>query len=289
MNFTPFQTVKNIYDVVNIKKIYSIFPTSLRVTQLTSNQLLNFLQSRVDEQDIEIQRLLSLLRESSNQTIDLSSLQNLISGLDSTVSSEILGLLTDAASTSEEAQLQSQINTKLAQGFIRVGNSLLFVKVNENINERYPFSISHNKEKDLGFQSSDLKSPESVIFENLGKLPVYFIKEEKWTSSDDSKVTLPRGITNVFNFSQLSGIHNRISTLEAGSTVTTPVTLGYDSASEYESAGFGGIRAGIGFDDDRTWYGTMYIYVADRILPFDAMKNQQRAILGSMRLFRNRK
>jgi hypothetical protein len=130
MAYTPFQLIQNIYDVVNLKKIYNIFPTSLRVTQLTSNQLLDFLQGRVDEQNEEIQRLLALLRESTNQQLDLSALQNLLDGLDSTIGGEIADLLSGAGATAEDSALQAQITAKISQGYKRFGDSLVFIKTN---------------------------------------------------------------------------------------------------------------------------------------------------------------
>lgn len=285
MAYTPFQLIQNIYDVVNLKKIYNIFPTSLRVTQLTSNQLLDLLQNRVDAQDEEIQRLLALLRESSNQQIDLSDLQSLLSGLESTVDVQIRDLLTGATQSTENTALQATISAKLAEGFRQVGNSLLFYKVDKNLTVDYDFNINHTDENGAGFRESDLDSPRSVTFENIGEETLYFVKEEKWTHNDDN-ISIPRFNTNAFKFALYPNLNSTPLEIQAKQVLSTNVNLQYNSKDEYDSIGLK--RNGA----TNSWYGQMYIHTSPNSNgTFSGIlqnPSRQSSLIGTMKLYRDR-
>lgn len=266
--YTPFLLNQIEIDEITIKKIYDLFPRSLRVEQLTSNELLDLLRSQVDEKDAEIQRLLEIIANFSETTIDLSTLESLLSSLGGELTGGILDALNNTGVQIDDAQLSQEIANLQARGFTRAGETLLFFKVTNDPTNSFIFNINHTREK-RGFPESDLQTPSKVEFENIGDTPLTFTKQEKWLSNDDN-LSLPRN-TNAFNFINLRGISTTGQIIQPGESLSTVVKLNYKSRSAYD-------RVGLRRDNDsNTWYG-------DMILKVGSVEQN----MGSMRLYRDR-
>ena len=262
--YTPFLLNQIEIDEITIKKIYDLFPRSLRVAQLTSNQLLDLLRSQVDEKDAEIQRLLEIIASFSETTLDLSTLESLLSSLGGELTGGILDALDDAGVQVDDAQLSQQIANLQSNGYVRIGQTLLFAKVVDvpQTNNKFiniPFVAVQAGRGTLGFDNPiTLNSPTQVILKNIGNDTVYFTRGEVWSSNDDG-LRLPTNPTNVFKFSTYSQ-EAKVYTIQGNSgDIIETISLGYPSLDS--------IWDSIGLNDDgqntTIYNGSVYILASN--------------------------
>lgn len=271
--YNPFKPiVETKYNINNIKKVYDIFPSSLRRAQLSSSELVELLRSQVFDRDVTIDELRRQLAELStfNETTLDEQLANL--GFDS-IGDLLNQFLEGGTENAEEAAL-------LAQGYKRISDTKLYVLVDKNAQSTYTFNINHTDEN-AGFFPSDIKSPLGIEFKNIGDVPVYFVKQENWTSNDDKK-RLPGSSVNAFKFTEYP-LSNRVFSIQPKETKTTRVELYYKSKDAYTNAGLS--RE----DSTNTWYGEMLIYGTNQETTNSGIvKSQIPTSIGNMRLYRDK-
>jgi len=272
--FEPFKLEEPNYNTINIKKVYDIFPTSLRIKQLTSQQLLEFLESQIDDRDEQIEELLRRLAELLNEDRALNKATGTLTDFTTNLEKSLNDLIN---STLENTAENASVSAAEQSGFTRVGNTLLFFKVNNDPNNTFIFNMNHTDENGKGIRESDLQTPNSIEFRNLGDTPLTFTKEEKWTSNDDNITRIVNGQssyptnTNVFNFNSLPGITGPGFTLGANESITSQVSLFYKSKDAYKNVGLR--RSG----ETNTWFGNMFVNV-----------DNNTANMGNMRLYRDK-
>jgi len=109
--FEPFKLEEPNYNTINVKKVYDIFPTSLRIKQLTSQQLLEFLESQIDDRDEQIEELLRKLAQLLNEGTALGdvsgTLTDFTTNLEGTLKTLIGETLRDVSSDTTDAQLEA--------------------------------------------------------------------------------------------------------------------------------------------------------------------------------------
>jgi len=188
--YTPFLLNQIEIDEITIKKIYDLFPRSLRVEQLTSNELLDLLRSQVDEKDAEIQRLLEIIANFSETTLDLSTLESLLSSLGGELTGGILDALNNTGVQIDDAQLSQEIANLQANGYVQINQTLLFAKVVD------------------------------VVQTNTKFIDVPFVAVQR-------TLGLPNNPTNVFKFSTYSQEATVYSIPGKSGEVTETISLGY--------------------------------------------------------------
>lgn len=245
------------YNITNLKKVLDVFPSSLQVKQLTSNQLLERLEDMIEDRDIRIEELLARLADRNAIGSDIDSINDQLNSL-----SDNLDLEQFVNEAAEDTELEARIESLKGQGYVQIGDTPLYVLVEDSPRENIEFNMNHTREKD-GFPASDLKSPSGIKFANVSKdEDVWFMKHENWTSDLDGFYNDRRfkpnrtdnfGPTNVFRFKNYTNAHKRAYKIPKDSDASTPVTLYYDSKGDYKDAGLK--RRG----ETNEWAGNMLI------------------------------
>jgi len=232
---------KPVFDITNIKKIYNIFPQSLKTNRIASEKLLELLRSQLDTRNRTIEQLQAdierILNDESSAGDTISqltdSLENI--GLDNLID-ELLGTFAD-----------QEKNTLISQGFIQLGadsDVLVRVKTTESdLNDRKDeFYISHRFGQTLS--NSDVLSPTFVEIKNVGNQDAFIKKRETWFGTFDDGATNTtlqlrnKNDINVFNFNELENISDNSVKVDANSSLTTPIGINYSTRGAYESVGF---------------------------------------------------
>jgi len=233
---------KPVFDISNIKKIYDIFPRSLKTNRIISERLLELLRSQLDTRNKTIEQLQADIERiltdeiSAGDTISqlTDSLQNI--GLDNLID-DLLGTFAD-----------QEKNTLISQGFIQLGadsDVLVRVKTTESeLNDRKDeFYISHRFGQT--FSNADVLSPTFVEIKNVGSQDAFIKKREKWFGTFDDGATNQtlqlryKNDINVFNFNELGNITGENSVkINANSSLTTPIGINYSTPGSYEAEGF---------------------------------------------------
>jgi len=232
-----FEKIENIlkkssFDIVNIKKIYDIFPRSLKTNRIISERLLELLRSQletrnktIDQLQAEIERILTDEISAGDTISQLTdSLQNI--GLDNLID-DLLGTFAD-----------QEKNTLISQGFIQLGadsDVLVRVKTTESdLNDRRDeFYTSHRINQVLS--NTDVLSPTFVEIKNVGAQDAFIKKRETWfgTFDDNSELQnfsfINNTTINVFNFNELGNISDNIAKISANSSITTPIGIYYQA------------------------------------------------------------
>jgi len=178
--FEPFKLEEPNYNTINIKKVYDIFPTSLRIKQLTSQQLLEFLESQIDDRDEQIEELLRRLAELLNEGTSVddisTNLANFTTNLEGSLNSLINDALNDTKNDTESASLRGQ-------GYQQAGRNL-FIKVetDTNVDSRFqPYQFAHNNnDEQAGSGSRITLNPSQVLLRNTGETPIQIQKLENY-------------------------------------------------------------------------------------------------------------
>jgi len=271
----PFSQLKiREYNITNLKKILNIFPTQLKVEELTSNQLLDKLRSIIKDRDITIEELLAQLANRQNASDQLTGINDKLSGL-----ADDLNLGEIVQQTSKDSAQQARIQSLLSQGYVQIGNTPLYVLVESSPTSNIKFNINHTDEN-AGFPESDLKSPSSLKFVNVSKTnDVWFMKFEDWKSNLDG-ISIPNDPTNAFRLVQFTDAHKRAYKIPKDSDVSTSVRLYYKSKGDYKDAGLK--RSG----ETNEWSGFMKIRA--KIDNSDGIHDIKGTDIGNMRLYRDR-
>jgi len=290
--YNPFKPItENIYDINNIKKVYDIFPSSLRRAQLSSNELVEFLRSQLFDRDItieELQRQLAQIADFSGTRLD-EELANL--GFD-----DISSLIDSLLSSEQQAARRTQLE---AQGYVKIADTELYVLVDTAPSDIYEFNINHTDEN-AGFFESDIKSPFSIEFKNIGEDRIYFIKQETWLNDDDGYLAGNRSpsytgkrfgvntndgfmFTNAYKFDEFPLLDALLSSIGAGETKSTRISLNYKSEDAYTNAGLSRDS------QTNTWYGEMQILASTSTTATTAdLRELIPTSIGKMRLFRDK-
>jgi len=178
--FEPFKLEEPNYNTINIKKVYDIFPTSLRIKQLTSQQLLEFLESQIDDRDEQIEELLRRLADLLNEGTTLGNvsgnLANFTTNLEGTLNSLNNDTLTETEQNAESASLRGQ-------GYKQAGRNL-FIKVETDltVDSRFQgYEFAHNNDDEqAGSGKRRTINPSRVLFRNTGTVPIQVQKLEDY-------------------------------------------------------------------------------------------------------------
>lgn len=295
MSYNPFanRLVIPEYDTVNIKKIYDVFPRLLRVKQLTSDQLLEELRRQLQQRDVRIEELLNLLDRLRNQTTSFDDLQDLIQQLSGTLGTDLEAILQGLLTSVGDAQKQSKVDSLLNRGFIRIGESDLFVKVNSTDDRSRVFYLRSDNEKNGG--DLNLVSPTSpVTFANASdENRVYFFKREFWNYTSEKYENIenrfdgdPFPPTNIFVFQRYKDLYRRTFSIAPGEEVTTSIIEPYfdkSAKSAFKDAGLKRDDSG----GEATWKGSMYIYASSTDQSIQALLSSgDYASIGDITLYR---
>lgn len=178
--FEPFKLEEPNYNTINIKKVYDIFPTSLRIKQLTSQELLEFLETQIVDRDEQIEELLRRLAELLNEGTALGNvsgnLANFTTNLEGTLNSLINDTLNNTEQNAESAALRGQ-------GYKQAGRNL-FIKVETDLNidsrfQGYDFAHNNDDEQGGGGKRRTI-NPSRVLFRNTGNVPIQVQKLEDY-------------------------------------------------------------------------------------------------------------
>jgi hypothetical protein len=209
--FEPFKLEEPNYNTINVKKVYDIFPTSLRIKQLTSQQLLEFLESQIDDRDEQIEELLRKLAQLLNEGTALGdvsgTLTDFTTNLEGTLKTLIGETLRDVSSDTTDAQLE-------ADEYEKVGDNL-FIKLekttitNEDAQRFFGVDFAHNEFKE---DSSITYNPTKIRFRNTSESKTIIVqkleKYERAVDNDGNRATDYEGyvdpsITNTFKLVDL--------------------------------------------------------------------------------------
>jgi len=164
----PFKLEEPDYSITNIKKVFETFPSSLRTKQLTSLELLDFLENEIGDRDEQIQELLRLLEQLVNEGTGLGNvsgqLANFATNLEGTLNSLITDTLNETETDAEAAALRGQEYKQAGRNlFIKVETDL-------NIDSRFQgYDFAHNNNDEQGGSGSRITiNPSKVLFRNTG-------------------------------------------------------------------------------------------------------------------------
>jgi len=183
--FEPFKLEEPNYNTTNIKKVYDIFPTSLRVKQLTSQQLLEFLESQIDDRDEQIEELLRRLAELLNEGSGIDEISGKLTDFTTNLTGSLDRLinetLSDVSSDTKDAQLE-------AEGYQKVGDNL-FIKLekktitDEDAERFVGVDFAHNEYKK---GSSTTYNPTKIKFRNTSESNTIIVQKlEKYEKAID--------------------------------------------------------------------------------------------------------
>jgi hypothetical protein len=253
---------KPTFNVTNIKKIYDIFPRSIKTNRIVSSELLQTLEREVENQGKTIEQLQSQIERILNTELAASTTASELAS--SLASLGLDNLVDDLVRTFADQEK----NTLISQGFIQIGSdSDVLVRVTpieSEINDRLdPFYMLHAGDDNIS--SADVKSPSSIEIKNVGSVPAFIKKYELWTGTiDDGNLRfilgnravdpINRDDINVFKFKDFPQLSEQIYKLEPDTSISTTVTTEYTSFGDYRR------RAYLRKKDDTTdIIGRLYI------------------------------
>jgi len=178
--YNPFKPLKETrYNTVDIRKVYNVFPSSLRRQQLSSNELVELLRNQITDRDFTIDelneiiaRLRALLSDADVNTLldgafgDLDSLFNDIAG--------------NVAANARKTELQTQ-------GYEEVGSTNLWVKLEGDpvSNDGSPYVDGARFYYDQYTDNkATVRTPTIIRFLNESDKEIEFQLYENWLESD---------------------------------------------------------------------------------------------------------
>lgn len=224
--YNPFKPLKETrYNTVDIKKLYNVFPTSLRRQQLSSNELVELLRSQISDRDFtidELNEIIARLRALLSEA-DFSTL------LDSTFGdlNSLFGDLTDnIAANARKTELQTQ-------GYEEVGSTNLWVKLEGDpvSNDGSPYVDGARFYYDqYTTNKAIIRTPTIIRFLNESDKEIEFQLFENWLESDGgTDVEQYRQPIRTFKFSEIPAdryvdISNRIFKISSKQELSSGVS-----------------------------------------------------------------
>lgn len=198
--YNPFKPLKETrYNTVDIKKLYNVFPSSLRRQQLSSNELVELLRSQISDRDFtidELNEIIARLRALLSEA-DFSTL------LDSTfgdLNSLFGDLAANVAANARKTELQTQ-------GYEEVGDTNLWVKLEGDpvSNDGSPFIDGARFYYDqYTYDKATIRTPIIIRFLNDSDKEIEFQLFENWLESDRAaEFEQYKQLTRAFKFSEI--------------------------------------------------------------------------------------
>lgn len=178
--YNPFKPLKEtIYNTVDIRKVYNVFPSSLRRQQLSSNELVELLRSQITDRDFTIDELNEIIRrlQALLSDTDIADLLADAFGDLNAISDEFV---TTAAANARRTELQTQ-------GYKQVGTSDLWVQLvgdpasgdgSAYVDGADFYYDEYTRNKAI------VRTPTIVRFLNEGDTEIEFQLFENWLESD---------------------------------------------------------------------------------------------------------
>lgn len=178
--YNPFKPLKETrYNTVDIKKLYNVFPSSLRRQQLSSNELVELLRSQISDRDFtidELNEIIARLRALLSDTDVNTLLDSAFGDLNS-----LFGDLTDnVAANARKTELQTQ-------GYEEVGSTNLWVKLEGDpvSNDGSPYIDGARFYYDqYTTNKAIIRTPTIIRFLNESDKEIEFQLFENWLESD---------------------------------------------------------------------------------------------------------
>lgn len=198
--YNPFKPLKETrYNTVDIKKLYNVFPSSLRRQQLSSNELVELLRSQISDRDFtidELNEIIARLRALLSDT-DVNTLLNDAFG---DLNSLFRDLTDNVATNARKTELQTQ-------GYEEVGSTNLWVKLEGDpvSNDGSPYIDGARFYYDqYTYDKATIRTPIIIRFLNDSDKEIEFQLFENWLESDRAaefeKYTQP---IRTFKFSEI--------------------------------------------------------------------------------------
>jgi len=236
--YNPFKPLKETrYNTVDIKKLYNVFPSSLRRQQLSSNELVELLRSQISDRDFtidELNEIIARLRALLSDTDVNTLLNDAFGDLNS-----LFGDLTDnVAANARKTELQTQ-------GYEEVGTTNLWVKLEGDpvSNDGSPFIDGARFYYDqYTTNKAIIRTPTIIRFLNESDKEIEFQLFENWLESDGgTDVEQYRQPIRTFKFSEIPSsayidITNRIFKISPNTEIASGVS---ENAIESLSSEFG--------------------------------------------------
>lgn len=178
--YNPFKPLKETrYNTVDIKKLYNVFPSSLRRQQLSSNELVELLRSQISDRDFtidELNEIIARLRALLSDT-DVNTLLNDAFG---DLNSLFGDLTANVAANARKTELQTQ-------GYEEVGDTNLWVKLEGDpvSNDGSPYIDGARFYYDQYTDNKAIiRTPTIIRFLNESDKEIEFQLFENWLESD---------------------------------------------------------------------------------------------------------
>src|SRR5210317_1586366 len=106
--YNPFKPLKETrYNTVDIRKVYNVFPSSLRRQQLSSNELVELLRNQITDRDFTIDELNEIIARLRALLSD-ADVDTLLDGAFGDLDSLFNDLVGNVAANARKTELQTQ-------------------------------------------------------------------------------------------------------------------------------------------------------------------------------------
>jgi len=178
--YNPFKPLKEtIYNTVDIRKVYNVFPSSLRRQQLSSNELVELLRSQIIDRDFTIDELNEIIRRLQALLSD-TDINDLLAG----AFGDLNALSDELTSTAAENARKTELQT---QGYKQVGTSDLWVQLvgdpASGDGSAYVDGADFYYDQ-YTTNKAIVRTPTIVRFLNEGDTEIEFQLFENWLESD---------------------------------------------------------------------------------------------------------
>lgn len=235
--YNPFKPLKETrYNTVDIRKVYTVFPSSLRRQQLSSNELVELLRSQITDRDFTIDELNEIIARLRALLTD-ANIDDLLAG----TFGELDGLFSSLADELDTNARRTELQT---QGYEEVGGNL-WVKLQGDpaggdgssfIDGARFYYDQYTTNKAI------IRTPTIIRFLNESDKEIEFQLFENWLESDGgTDVEKYRQPIRTFKFSEIPAsayvdITNRIFKISPKQELSSGVS---EAALESLSSEFG--------------------------------------------------
>ena len=177
--YNPFKPLKEtVYNTVDIRKVYNVFPSSLRRQQLSSNELVELLRSQITDRDFTIDELNEIIARLRALLSD-TNIDDLLAG----TFGELDGLFNQLSDNLTENARRTELQT---QGYEEVGGNL-WVKLEGDVagGDGSPFIDGARFYYDqYTYNKATIRTPIIIRFLNESDNEIEFQLFENWLESD---------------------------------------------------------------------------------------------------------
>lgn len=180
--YNPFKPLKETrYNTVDIRKVYNVFPSSLRRQQLSSNELVELLRNQITDRDFTIDELNEIIARLRALLSD-TDVDTLLDGAFGDLDSLFNDLAGNVAANARKTELQTQ-------GYEEVGSTNLWVKLEGDpvSNDGSSYVDGARFYYDQYTTNPDkaiIRTPTIIRFLNESDKEIEFQLYENWLESD---------------------------------------------------------------------------------------------------------